>query len=212
MRYEQYRREYVAGGLRRDMLHECPFQQFEQWLQQAVDAGLDDPTAMALATVDASGMPWQRIVLLKGLSAEGFVFYTNLGSAKAQAIASNPRVSLLFPWNALDRQVIVAGTARKMTLAESTAYFLSRPRDSQIAAWVSRQSRPVSTRALLEEQFQAIKRKFSDGDIPMPDFWGGYRVRPERIEFWQGGEHRLHDRFLYTANGEGGWSIEQLQP
>ena len=212
MRYEQYRREYVAGGLRRDMLNECPLQQFEQWLQQAVDAGRDDPTAMALATVDASGMPWQRIVLLKGLSAEGFVFYTNLGSAKAQAIASNPRVSLLFPWNALDRQVIVAGTARKMTLAESTAYFLSRPRDSQIAAWASRQSRPVSTRALLEEQFQAIKRKFSDGDIPMPDFWGGYRVRPERIEFWQGGEHRLHDRFLYTANGEGGWAIEQLQP
>ena len=211
MRYEDFRREYVAGGLRLDMLDDCPIRQFEKWLQQSIRADIDDPTAMSLGTVDPDGSPWQRIVLLKGVSTDGFVFYTNLGSAKARAMAGEPRVSLLFPWNMLDRQVIVGGRAEKMSLAESTRYFLSRPRDSQLAAWASHQSRPIPTRALLEEQFQAMRRKFSEGDIPMPDFWGGYRVVPERIEFWQGGEHRLHDRFLYTRQ-PGGWHIEQLQP
>jgi pyridoxamine 5'-phosphate oxidase len=211
VRYEDFRREYVAGGLRRDTLDDCPIRQFEQWLQQTVRAGIDDPTAMSLATIDAEGNPWQRIVLLKGVSTAGFVFYTNLGSAKARAMAGESRVSLLFPWNMLNRQVIVGGRAEKMSMAESTRYFLSRPRESQLAAWASQQSRPIPTRALLEEQFQAMRRKFSEGDIPMPDFWGGYRVVPERIEFWQGGEHRLHDRFLYTRRPEG-WHIEQLQP
>jgi len=193
------------------MLDDCPIRQFELWLKQADDAGVEDPTAMSLATVSADGSPWQRIVLLKGVSAAGFVFYTNLGSAKAQAMAAEPRVSLLFPWNVLDRQVIVAGQVEKMSLAESTRYFLSRPRESQLAAWASRQSRPIPTRALLEEQFQAMRRKFGEGEIPMPDFWGGYRIVPQRIEFWQGGAHRLHDRFLYTRTEEG-WQIEQLQP
>ena len=211
MRYEDYRREYLAGGLSRDSLDACPIRQFEQWLQQADQAGIEDPTAMSLGTTAADGSPWQRIVLLKGVSTRGFVFYTNLGSAKAQAMAGEPRVSLLFPWNVLDRQVIIAGRAEKMSLAESTRYFLSRPRESQLAAWASRQSRPISKRALLEEQFQAMRRKFGDGDIPMPDFWGGYRVVPEKIEFWQGGQHRLHDRFLYTLQADG-WQIEQLQP
>lgn len=211
MRYEDYRREYLAGGLSRDSLDACPIRQFEQWLEQADAAGIEDPTAMSLGTIAADGSPWQRIVLLKGVSTRGFVFYTNLGSAKAQAMAGEPRVSLLFPWNVLDRQVIIAGRAEKMSLAESTRYFLSRPRESQLAAWASRQSRPISKRALLEEQFQAMRRKFGDGDIPMPDFWGGYRVVPEKIEFWQGGQHRLHDRFLYTLQGDR-WQIEQLQP
>jgi pyridoxamine 5'-phosphate oxidase len=194
------------------MLDACPLRQFEGWLEQAVKAGLDDPTAMVLATIDERGIPWQRIVLLKGLSAGGFVFYTNHGSDKARAIEREPSVSLLFPWNSLDRQVIVGGTAQKMGYAESAAYFITRPRESQIAAWASHQSRPVSARALLEQQARIIRRKFGDGEIPMPDFWGGYRVIPRRIEFWQGREHRLHDRFVYSREAEGDWHIEQLQP
>jgi pyridoxamine 5'-phosphate oxidase len=212
VRYEEFRREYTAGGLSMEMLDACPVRQFEAWLEQAVRAQLEDPTAMVLATVDAQGQPWQRIVLLKGLSAGGFVFYTNHGSAKAQAIAGEPRVSLLFPWNALDRQVIIGGTAQKMSFAESASYFITRPRESQIAAWASRQSRPISARALLEQQAHVLREKFGKGEIPMPDFWGGYRVVPQRIEFWQGGEHRLHDRFLYTRQAEDTWGIEQLQP
>ena len=212
MRYEEFRREYTAGGLTREMLNACPLRQFEIWLEQAVQAGLEDPTAMVLATIDEAGAPWQRIVLLKGLSAGGFVFYTNHGSDKAHAIERAPGVSLLFPWNVLDRQVIVGGTAQKMGYAESASYFITRPRESQIAAWASRQSRPISARALLEQQVQIIRRKFGDGEIPMPDFWGGYRVVPQRLEFWQGGEHRLHDRFLYRRSAAGDWQIEQLQP
>ena len=212
LQYETFRREYIAGGLSREMLDACPIRQFEGWLEQAVKAGLKDPTAMSLATVGEDGLPWQRIVLLKGLSHGGFVFYTNYGSAKAAAIACNPRVSLLFPWNELDRQVIVSGTVEKMSVMESASYFMTRPRESQIAAWASRQSRPISARALLEQQVQALREKFGRGEIPVPDFWGGYRVLPARIEFWQGGEHRLHDRFLYRRQAEGGWSIEQLQP
>ena len=210
--YETFRREYITGGLSREMLDDCPLRQFENWLEQAVRAGLKDPTAMVLATVDADGLPWQRIVLLKGLCHGGFVFYTNYGSAKAEAIAHNPRVSLLFPWNELDRQVIVGGVTEKMSMAESASYFITRPRESQIAAWASRQSRPISARALLEKQVQVLRDKFGRGEIPVPDFWGGYRVLPERIEFWQGGEHRLHDRFLYRRQGDAGWTIEQLQP
>jgi pyridoxamine 5'-phosphate oxidase len=212
LRYEEFRREYTAGGLTREMLNACPLRQFEIWLEQAVQAGLEDPTAMVLATIDEAGAPWQRIVLLKGLSAGGFVFYTNHGSDKAHAIERAPGVSLLFPWNVLDRQVIVGGTAQKMGYAESASYFITRPRESQIAAWASRQSRPISARALLEQQVQIIRRKFGDGEIPMPDFWGGYRVVPQRLEFWQGGEHRLHDRFLYRRSAAGDWQIEQLQP
>lgn len=211
-RFESFRRDYTAGGLQRSELHVSPFEQFEQWLEQAVTAGLSDPTAMALSTIDADGAPWQRIVLLKGLSQGQFVFYTNYASDKAQAIAVNPRVSLLFPWNELDRQVIVGGTAERMGVAESAAYFLSRPRESQIAAWASRQSRPVSARAVLEAEVKKLRRKFADGDVPVPDFWGGYRVRPEQIEFWQGGENRLHDRFRYTRDGNAQWVVTQLQP
>ncbi len=212
MRYEEFRREYTAGGLSREMLDDDPLRQFEHWLEQAVRAGLTDPTGMVLATVDETGSPWQRIVLLKGLSHGGFVFYTNYGSAKARDIAAHPRVSLLFPWNELDRQVIIGGRAEKMSMAESAAYFVTRPRESQIAAWASRQSRPLSARALLEQQVSALREKFGKGEIPVPDFWGGYRVLPDRIEFWQGGEHRLHDRFEYSRQESGEWTIEQLQP
>jgi pyridoxamine 5'-phosphate oxidase len=210
--YEQFRREYTAGGLSREMLDASPLRQFERWLEQAVRAGLKDPTAMVLATIGEQGLPWQRIVLLKGMSHGGFVFYTNYGSAKAAAMAHNPQVSLLFPWNELDRQVIIGGEVEKMSFAESASYFMTRPRESQIAAWASRQSRPISARALLEKQVQVLRDKFGKGEIPVPDFWGGYRVLPRRMEFWQGGEHRLHDRFLYSVQADDSWSIEQLQP
>jgi len=212
VRYEEFRREYTAGGLSREMLDASPLSQFETWLEQAVRAGLEDPTAMVLATVDEQGLPWQRIVLLKGLSDGGFVFYTNHGSDKARSIAREPVVSLLFPWNDLDRQVIIAGEAEKMGYVESASYFVTRPRESQIAAWASRQSRPIGARALLEKEVRIIREKFGKGEIPMPDFWGGYRVKPSRIEFWQGGENRLHDRFLYTRGERDDWDIEQLQP
>jgi pyridoxamine 5'-phosphate oxidase len=210
--YEAFRREYIAGGLNAGDLDPSPIKQFERWLEQAVEAGLADPTAMSLATIDAQGQPWQRLVLLKGLSDGAFVFYTNFGSDKAKAIASEARVSLLFPWNELNRQVIVGGRAERMTLAQSATYFLSRPRESQIAAWASRQSRPIAKRALLEEEVRKLKAKFADGEVPVPEFWGGFRVYPERIEFWQGAEHRLHDRFRYTLQADNVWHMEQLQP
>jgi|TARA_R100000005_G_scaffold79178_2_gene46337 pyridoxamine 5'-phosphate oxidase len=209
--YEEFRREYLAGGLRREMLASCPIAQFETWLQQAVAGNIADPTAMVLATIDENGGPWQRIVLLKGVSTRGFVFYTNYSSAKAADMSREPLVSLLFPWNMLERQVIVAGRAERLSALESARYFLSRPRESQLAALASRQSRPVSARAVLESQMNALRRKFAEGDIPVPDFWGGYRVVPQRIEFWQGGAHRLHDRFRYYREGDG-WRIERLQP
>lgn len=210
--FADYRREYTAGGLSLEDLDPSPIRQFEGWLEQAVNAGLADPTAMSLATVDAEGRPWQRIVLLKGLSGDAFVFYTNFGSDKARAMATESRVSLLFPWNELDRQVIVGGRAERMSLSESATYFLSRPRESQIAAWASRQSRPVQGRALLEAEMTKLRQRFADGEVPVPDFWGGYRVHAERIEFWQGGEHRLHDRFRYERADDADWRISQLQP
>ncbi len=212
MSYEDFRREYTAGGLQRSMLDRDPLRQFEVWLEQAVTAGIEDPTAMVLATVDADGLPWQRIVLLKGMSDGGLVFYTNQASNKARDIARQPVVSLLFPWNELDRQVILRGHASKLSAAESAAYFVSRPRKSQIAAWASQQSRPLSARAVLEQQFNAMRDKFANGAIPMPDFWGGYRVVPDQMEFWQGRRSRMHDRFRYYRLDGDDWRIERLQP
>ena len=187
-------------------------ERFEDGLKTATDASEPEPTAFQLATASANGKLSVRTMLLKDFDETGFVFYTNYGSAKASAIAEQPRVSLHFPWNQLDRQVIVGGTARKMSKLESARYFLTRPRESQLAAWASQQSRPISARALLEQQVMAMKEKFGKGEIPLPDFWGGYTVIPDRIEFWQGGAHRLHDRFEYRSRDGGQWTIEQLQP
>jgi pyridoxamine 5'-phosphate oxidase len=213
MHYEDFRREYHGEGLSRETLADDPIRQLQRWLEQAVASDdLRDPTAMVLATVDPDGQPWQRIVLLKDISERGLVFYTNYNSRKARAIAGEPRVSLLFPWNDVDRQVAVSGVAEKLTVAESARYFLTRPRESQLAAWASQQSRPISARKLLLQQLSAMKHKFGDGEIPLPDFWGGYRVVPDALEFWQGHEHRLHDRFLYTRLPGGTWTLEQLQP
>ncbi len=212
MDIENFRREYVQGGLRREDLHANPLAQFETWLNQVVESDLIDPTAMVVSTVSSEGQPSQRIVLLKHLDDDGFVFYTNYGSRKADEIAENNRVSLLFPWNALERQVKICGRAEKISAAESLKYFLSRPRDSQLAAWASDQSRKISSRDFLMTQLAHMKEKFSEGEVPLPDFWGGIRVRPHEIEFWQGGEHRLHDRFEYRLQGDGVWEIQRLAP
>jgi len=208
----QIRREYSQNGLRRQDLDDNPIEQFNHWLSQAIDAGMQDPTAMVVATVDEFGQPSQRIVLLKDLTDEGFVFYTNLGSRKAKELSQNDKISLHFPWHAIERQVIVYGTAEKLDVLTTMKYFMSRPEESQLAAWASEQSRPISSRDLLMQQFRKMKAKFSQGDIPLPDFWGGFRVVPHQIEFWQGGEHRLHDRFMYSKCDNGSWSIERLMP
>lgn len=212
MELEQLRREYLRGGLSREDLHDDPIEQFQHWLKQALDAGLDDPTAMTVATVGSDGQPSQRIVLLKHVDTDGFVFYTNFGSRKARDLEHNQRISLHFPWHRLERQVKVRGIARQLSTRESFAYFSSRPRDSQLAAWASEQSRPVSSRQLLMQQFEAMKSKFKSGEIPLPDRWGGYRVQPHAIEFWQGGASRLHDRFEYTLQTDSRWTVERLAP
>lgn len=211
MELADMRREYTRGGLRRDNLQTNPVDQFNLWLSQAVDAKLTDPTAMTVATVDEHGQPFQRIVLLKNVEEDGFVFYTNLGSRKAQHIEHNQRVSLHFPWHPLERQVHITGVAEKLTAKENMRYFTSRPKDSQIAAIASRQSRRISARGVLEGTFLELKKKFAQGDIPVPSFWGGFRIRPTSIEFWQGGENRLHDRFLYSREGNE-WIIDRLAP
>ena len=212
MELEQLRREYLRGGLSREDLADDPTDQFQLWLKQAIDAELDDPTAMTVATVASDGQPSQRIVLLKHVDANGFVFYTNYGSRKAQELDGNARISLHFPWHRLERQVKIRGVAEQLSAKESFAYFSSRPRESQLAAWASEQSRPVSSRQLLMQQFDSMKRKFQSGEIPLPDRWGGYRVTPQQVEFWQGGASRLHDRFEYVQQSDGTWSIERLAP
>jgi len=205
------RREYTRGGLRRKDLPDNPIALFEQWLGQACEAKLPDPTAMTVATVDEQGQPWQRIVLLKHFDAQGMVFYTNLGSRKALQLAQNPRICLHFPWHFLERQVMVAGEVEKLSPLEVLKYFHSRPRDSQIGAWVSKQSSRISARGVLEGKFLELKQKFQQGDVPLPSFWGGYRVKFHTVEFWQGGEHRLHDRFIYQRDNDG-WKIDRLAP
>lgn len=205
------RREYTQGGLRRRDLTDNPLDLFERWLKQACDARLADPTAMCVATVDEQGQPYQRIVLLKHYDEQGMVFYTNLGSRKARQLAANARISLLFPWHMLERQVIVLGQAEKLPPLEVLKYFHSRPKDSQIGAWVSQQSSRISARGILESKFLELKQKFQQGDVPLPSFWGGFRVRIDSMEFWQGGAHRLHDRFIYQRQ-EQGWQIDRLAP
>lgn len=170
---------------------------------------------MVVATVDENGQPFQRIVLLKHYDEKGLVFYTNLGSRKAQQLANNARISLLFPWHMLDRQVAVLGTAERLSTFEVVKYFASRPKDSQIGAWVSQQSTRISARGVLESKFLELKQKFSQGEVPLPSFWGGFRVNVESMEFWQGGEHRLHDRFIYQREAQApaaGWKIDRLAP
>ena len=212
MELENLRREYLLGGLNRKNLLADPIKQFELWLQQAIDMEIHDPTAMVVATVSSSGQPSQRIVLLKHLDANGFVFFTNYGSRKAKEISENSKVSLLFPWNDIERQVKIKGQAQKISAKESLKYFLSRPHESQLAAWASEQSQPLSSKQVLLTQFAHMKEKFAKGEVPLPDFWGGIRVSPHSMEFWQGGENRLHDRFEYSLQKDMSWSIQRLAP
>jgi pyridoxamine 5'-phosphate oxidase len=212
MDIENIRREYMRDGLRRSELDIDPVKQFDQWLSIATKTSMSDPTAMSIATVGENGMPSLRTVLLKYYSDKGFVFFTNLDSRKARELKKNKKIALLFPWTDLERQVIITGEAEFVSTAESMKYFLSRPKDSQIAALASHQSRPISSRALLEEKFLQLKTKFKNGDVSLPSFWGGVCIKPEQVEFWQGRENRLHDRFMYTKDDKGRWSIERLAP
>lgn len=206
------RREYTRAGLTRADLDADPVAQFRKWFGEAVAAKLLEPNAMTLSTADASGFVTSRTVLLKAYDERGFVFFTNYSSLKAQQIAENPKVALLFAWLPLERQVSICGEAEKISTAESVAYFMSRPFGSRLGAWVSEQSKVISSRSLLEAKFEQMLRKFADGKVPLPDFWGGYRVRPVRMEFWQGGQGRLHDRFCYGREDRGEWAIERLAP
>jgi pyridoxamine 5'-phosphate oxidase len=205
------RREYRHQPLDRSDLKPEPIRQFEQWFQEAREARLEEANAMSLATVDEEGRPFQRMVLLKYFDEEGFVFFSNYESRKARHIARDARVSLLFFWKELARQVHLTGWAQKVSAAESVRYFASRPRGSQLGAWVSQQSSIISSRQLLLTKFEEMKAKFRQGEVPLPAYWGGYRVQADSYEFWQGRENRLHDRFLYRAQGEG-WRIERLAP
>lgn len=212
MNLEELRRNYASRSLDVGDLDPSPFVQFDRWMREAIETEILEPNAMSLATVDAAGRPTLRTVLLKGFDARGFVFYTNYGSRKAADIAANPRVALLFTWLPLERQVGVTGRAEKIGAAESWKYFLTRPRESQIGAWASRQSQVITTRALLEEKFAEMKAKFARGEIPLPGDWGGYRVTPESFEFWQGRPNRLHDRLVYRREDGRDWRIERLMP
>lgn len=209
---ENLRREYLRGGLDLEDLATNPIEQFNRWMTQTIAAEIPDPNAMTVATVDTSGQPSQRIVLLKNVDEKGFVFYTNLRSRKAQELSQNPKVSLHFPWHFLERQIKVCGVVEPLSKTEVLKYFVTRPRDSQLGAWASQQSRTISSRALLMQQFESMKNKFAKGEIPLPDFWGGFRVKPHQIEFWQGGANRLHDRFQYNLDADGTWKIQRLEP
>jgi pyridoxamine 5'-phosphate oxidase len=209
---EAFRGHAMEQGLTRDELPASPFLQFQRWFEEAIATGIAEPNAMSLATVGADGQPWLRSVLLKLYDEHGFVFFTNYASTKAHQIEGNARVALLFPWVALARQVAITGRASKIPTTESVKYFATRPRGSQIGAWASPQSQVIRSRSLLETKVEEIKRKFAEGQIPLPSFWGGYRVVPDTIEFWQGRENRLHDRFRYSRASEGGWQIERLAP
>ena len=210
MELKDYRRQYTKGGLREASMPDDPLVLFEQWQKEANAAGLADPTGVVVATVQPDGSIRQRFVLLKGVSEDGFVFFTNYNSDKAAALAQNDRSSMLFPWNELDRQVSVSGKVEKIAESESDAYFAARPRASQIAAWTSQQSQPIASRGALEAQYQATLERFDGSDVPRPPHWGGFRLVPQRIEFWQGGEDRLHDRFVYQYTN--GWNRSRLQP
>ncbi len=205
------RQEYANQDHDISTTAESPFEQFQAWFEQATKAELIEPNAMVLSTASPDGRPTQRTVLLKYFDREGFVFFTNYGSRKAQQIEANKHVSVLFPWYALHRQVEINGTITRVSTTESMKYFALRPRGSQLGAWVSAQSEVVSSRSILESKWDAMMRKFGEGEIPLPDFWGGYRVIPDRFEFWQGGAKRLHDRVEYLPSDKV-WNRQRLSP
>lgn len=203
------RRSYKLGGLSEEDLPAHPMDLFERWLQQTIDSGLYDPNGVVVSTADSSNQPFSRMVLLKDYDRENLIFYTNLGSRKAQQIKENPKVCMLFPWFYLERQVMFLGTASRQSLVADLKYFHSRPRGSQLGAWASHQSKLISTRGILESKFLEVKEKFKQGEVPLPSFWGGFKVKFDTVEFWQGRENRLHDRFIYHLNADGSWDKPQ---
>lgn len=211
MNISDLRKDYRLEALSRKLLQADPLDQFKAWFEQARKADLPEPNAMVLATVGKDKRPFTRTVLLKQLDSRGLVFFTNFQSRKAKQIEENPFVSAQFLWLELERQVAVTGKAEKISTAESLAYFVTRPIGSRIGAWTSNQSSVIRSRSLLEAKLAEMKRKFADGEVPLPSFWGGFRIVPETWEFWQGRQSRLHDRFLYSQV-EGNWQTERLQP
>jgi pyridoxamine 5'-phosphate oxidase len=207
----ELRKNYSLGSLDEADLDRDPIRQFDTWFAQAIEAQLPEPNAMTLATVDSRGYPSARIVLIKGADARGFVFFTNYESRKGREIADNPRASLLFHWIELERQVRIEGSVEQTSAAESDAYYASRPLASRIGAWASEQSQVIESRAALEAREQAVRAQYGDHP-PRPPHWGGYRVVPDTIEFWQGRPSRLHDRMRYTRDGRGAWQIARLSP
>ena len=212
MRFSDQRRQYTLGGLRRADLAEDPVVQFVAWQDQAIEAGLADPTACVLATLQPDQTMGQRMVLMKGVDARGFLFHTNYQSGKAAALAECDQASMLFPWNELDRQVSVSGAVERASDEESDAYFASRPRDSQLGAWASAQSQGIENREALMQQLVDVSARFGQAEIPRPPHWGGYRLTPVSWEFWQGGQNRLHGRFRYICNDYGSRQATRLQP
>lgn len=212
MDLSELRYEYSSRSFDVDESDPSPFKQFEAWYQDATAAELLEPNAMVIATVDEQGQPTQRTVLLKYFDDAGFVFFTNYESRKADQLAANPKLSAHFLWLPLHRQVEISGAVSKVSTAESLKYFAKRPRGSQLGAWVSQQSQVVSSRSLIEQKLDEMKQKFASGDIPLPSFWGGYRIRPTRFEFWQGRPSRLHDRVEYLPAGDDRWIRQRLSP
>jgi len=206
------RKDYSLAGLDEKNLARDPFRQFDKWFEEAGAAKLTEPNAMILSTATRDGRPSSRVVLLKGLDGRGFVFYTNYESRKGWELEINPRASLLFPWLALERQVIVEGPITQVTREESEAYFHSRPAASQLAAWASQQSSVLPSRSVLEDNLKGVEKKYAGQVVPVPPHWGGYRLAPESVEFWQGRRSRLHDRLRYRRAKDGGWTVERLAP
>ena len=205
------RREYAREGLAESAAHDDPLVQFDRWFSQALAAGVLEPNAMTLATVDADGMPSARIVLLQGFDARGFVFYTNYDSDKGVELTTTPRAALVFFWPELERQVRVRGTVERVSRDESETYFHSRPPGSQLGAWASEQSTVIPSRQVLEDRLAALEEQYRGKEVPVPPHWGGFRVVPKTIELWQGRPNRLHDRLLYTRDGKS-WRRERLAP
>ena len=206
------RKDYSLAGLAEKDLARDPFRQFEKWFQEAEAAKIPEPNAMTLATATREGRPSARTVLLKGLDGRGFVFYSNYESRKGRELEANPHVTLVFPWIAIERQVLIEGMATKVAREESEAYFHSRPRASQLGAWVAQQSAVIAGRAVLEDTMKALEKKYAGLEVPLPANWGGWRVAPETVEFWQGRRSRLHDRLRFRREKDGGWSVERLAP
>jgi len=206
------RRDYNLSGLSEEDLASDPFRQFEQWFQEAEAARIPEPNAMVCSLADRNGRPSSRTVLLKGIDGRGFVFFSNYESRKGRELAENPRASLLFPWIAQERQVIVEGSVKKLSREESDAYFHSRPQASQLAAWASPQSAVIAGRSVLDEAMRTLEKKYAGQKVPVPPYWGGYRVQPDTVEFWQGRHGRLHDRLRYRREQNGDWAIDRLAP